>query len=352
MDCEEIREHLSAYVDDLLVAEGKARVEEHLSSCKACQQELASLKALVRELGSLESVKPPKDFLDRLNERIEARSWFPRILRTLFRPMRVKIPLEFAGAVVVAILVFVVLQTQKEELGLKQAPVGLVKQERPSEQVAMEKRQAEAPVSVLEKKATKGRAADSSGALARDEAYEPQLARKAEEETMAKEAEVERPGKSLRDLDQGHRQAHVPEASSPEREIIELALVMKKEIRPESLAPGEGAEAAPPPQKKMRRSLALPQAGTSAKPDRDEEKDDSLSRLKRAIRLVGGEVVSVEYDEQTNTPVSIGARIPAQQIHTFYNKLKELGDLRTPSGAVAGKGHGVLSVSIRLLPSK
>jgi hypothetical protein len=318
MDCEEIREHLSAYVDDNLDAGGKARVEEHLLSCKACQQELASLKALVRELGSLESVEPPKDFLDQLNERIEARSWFPKILRTLFKPMRVKIPLEFAGAVAVAILVLVFLHTQKEELGLKQAPVGLVKQEGPSGQVAMEKQQAKAPWS-LEGKASKGRVVDSSRELAKDEAYERQLARKGGEER---------------------------------REVIELTLVMKKEIPPESLAPGAAMEAAPTPPKKMRRSLALQETAPPARPKTDEELDDSLSRLKKLIELLGGEVVSVEYDKQTKRLASIGAQIPAHQIHTFYNKLKELGDLRTPPEAVTGKGNEVLSVSIRLLPSE
>jgi hypothetical protein len=318
MDCEEIREHLSAYVDDLLDAGGKARVEEHLLSCKACQQELASLKALVSELGSLESVEPPKDFLDQLNERIEARSWVPKILRTLFKPMRVKIPLEFAGAVAVAILVLVFLHTQKEELGLKQAPVGLVKQEGPSEQVAMEKQQAKAPWS-LEGKASKGRVVDSSRELAKDEAYERQLARKGGEER---------------------------------RKVIELTLVMNKEIPPESLEPGAAMEAAPTPPKKMRRSLALQETAPPARPKTDEELDDSLSRLKKLIELLGGEVVSVEYDEQTKRLASIGAQIPAHQIHTFYNKLKELGDLRTPPEAVTGKGNEVLSVSIRLLPSE
>lgn len=319
MDCEEIREQLSAYVDDLLDAGDKARVEEHLLSCKACQQELASLKALVSELGSLESVEPPKDFLDQLNERIDARSWFPKILRTLFKPMRVKIPLEFAGAVAVAILVLVFLHTQKEELGLKQAPVGLVKQEEPSEQVAMEKQQAKAPVWSLEGKASKGRVADSSSDLAKGEAYERQLARKGGEER---------------------------------REVIELTLVMKKEIRPESLAPGAAMEVAPTPQKKMRRSLALQETAPPARPETNEELDDSLSRLKKLIELLGGEVVSVEYDEQTKRLASIGAQIPAQKIHAFYNRLKELGDLRTPPEAVTGKGNEVLSVTIRLLPSE
>ncbi|MGD9040738.1 MAG: zf-HC2 domain-containing protein [Desulfobacteraceae bacterium] len=341
MDCEEIRERLSAYVDDDLDRASKAVVEEHLASCKACQQEVASLKALVRELGALESVEPPKDFLNQLNERIEARSWFPKILRTLFKPMRVKIPLEFAGVVAVAILVFIVLHTQKEELGLKKAPVGPARQERPSEQVVVARGQAEAPGRSKEERVHE-KGVEAFGEGMKEESYtEPQLASRPEEEKMAKKYAADTLKQAVKD-----------QAPPPERESIELALVMKKEIPPESLAPGAAMEAAPAPKKKMRRSLALPQTVPSGKPDRDEEQDDSLSRLRKLIELVGGEVVSVEYNEQTNTPASIGAWIPADQVYTFYNKLKELGDLRTPPEAVTGKGHEVLSVSIRLLSSE
>jgi hypothetical protein len=323
MDCGEIKERLSAYVDDVLDAESRAVVEEHLSTCKDCQQELVSLKALVRELGSLESVEPPKDFLDQLHERIEARSWFPKVLRTLFVPMRVKIPLEFAGAVAVAILVFSVLHTQKDQLKLLQAPEGL-KQERIAERIAKEDSLEEVPVRLRQEKAREKRAANTFGRVAKDEAQKPQLAYKA--------ATAEQP--------------------PAEKETIELALVMKKEIRPEPLAPGAAMEAAPAPKKKMSRSLARQQAAPPAKPERDEEVEESLPRLERLIELVGGEVVSVEYNEETNTLESIRAEIPARQIHTFYNKLKELGDLQAPPEAVSGEAHEVLPVFIRLLPSK
>jgi hypothetical protein len=340
MDCEEIKERLSAYVDDLLDGESRALVEEHLSSCKACEQEWVSLKALVRELGSLESVEPPKDFLDQLNERIEARSWFPRIFRTLFKPMRVKIPLEFAGAVAVALLVFAVLHTQKDQMKLAQAPEGL-KQEMASEQVAEEQRQAEAPGRPMKERAQK-EDVEAFGVGVKEEPYtERRLARGPEEEKMAKQYAADTLKPAVKD-----------QAPPPEREPIELALVMQKEVRPESLAPGAAMEAAPAPKKKMRRSLAVPQVAPSAKPDRDEAQDDSLSKLKRLIELVGGEVVSVEYGAQTNQPTSIEAQIPAQQIHTFYSKLKELGDLRTPPEAVTEKGDAVLPVSILLLPSE
>lgn len=299
MKCGDIKERLSEYVDDILDPETRVLVDEHLSACKDCQHTLASLKAVVSELGALDSVEPPEDFLNQLHERMEKRSRFPRILRTLFMPMRVKIPLEFAGAVAVAILVFSILHTQKDQLRLAEPPAGL-KQEGASGQVEMENRQAKAR---------------------KDQGYERPL-------------------------------ADISKAPPAERETIELALVMRKEIRPKALAPRAAMEAAPAPKKKIDRSLALPQPAPSAKPERDEEVDDSLLKLTRLIELVGGEVVSVQYDEETNTAESIWAEIPATQIDTFYNRLKELGDLQTPPEAFAGKGEAVLPICIRLLPSK
>jgi hypothetical protein len=351
MKCGEIKERLSEYVDDILDPETKALVDEHLSACEDCQHTLASLRAVVSELGALESVEPPENFLDQLHERMEKRFRFPKILRILFLPMRVKIPLEFAGAVAVAILVFSILHTQKDQLRLAETPVGL-KQEGVSEQVEMEKRQAKAPSRVMEERVFKERGVGSFGEGAKEEAYKPQLARKAREESMGKEDAVGTLAKARKDQGYEHPLADISKAPPEERETIELALVMKKEIGPEALTPRAAMEAAPAPKKKIDRSLALPQPAPSAKPERDEGVDDSLLKLTRLIELVGGELVSIQYDGETNTPESIWAEIPATQIDTFYNKLKELGDLLTPPEAFAGKGEAVLPVCIRVLPSK
>ncbi len=351
MKCGEIKERLSEYVDDILDPATKALVDQHLSACEDCQRELASLKALVSELEALDSVDPPKDFLDQLHERMEVRSRFPKILRTLFLPMRVKIPLEFAGAVAVAILVFSILHTQKDQLRLAEPPVGL-KQEGASEQVTREKRQAKAPARVMEERVLKGRAVDSFGEGAKEEAYKPRLAPRAEEERMAKEDTADTLAKALKDRGYERPLADIPQAPRAERQAIELALVMKKEMGPKALAPGSAMEAAPAPKKKIDRSLALPQAAPSAKPERDEEAEDSLLKLTRLIELLGGEVVSVQYDKETNTPEFVRAEIPARQMDTFYNKLKELGDLLTPHKTVTAKEEEVLPVRIRLLPSK
>lgn len=343
MNCGEVKEFLSEYVDDVLDPETKAVVDEHLSACEDCQQELVSLKALVSDLGSLESVEPPKDFLDQLHERIEKRSWFSEILRALFVPMRVKIPLEFAGAAAVAVLVFAFLYTQQDQLKLTEAPVSL-KRGRVTEKAPMELAQpsvsrpkegvaekgalgdtpVEAPLSLKEERAAKKMAFDTFGGVAKDEDYRPQRAYK----------------------------ASTAESPPAAKETIEVALVLRKELRPEALTPGAAMEAAPASKKKMRRSLAMKDAEPSARPERDEEVEDSFTKVKRFIGLVGGEVVSVEYNKETNTPESIRAEIPSEQLYTFYNKLKELGDLQTLPKTATGKEQEVLPVRIRLLSSK
>jgi hypothetical protein len=300
MNCSKIKELLSEYVDEVLDVKTKALVDEHLSTCKDCQQELASLKALVNELGSLESVAPPSDFLHQIHERMEQRSWFPKILRTLFAPMRVKIPLEFAGAVAMAILVFFLVHIQRDQYKMAEAPMSL-KQEKVAEKGAL----------------------DSLAKGLKDEVYKPKLAHKT--------ATAEKP--------------------SERKETIELALTIKRALPSETYAPEAAMEAAPAPKKRIKRSLAKRKAVSSAKPETDKSDDDFLPKLTRVVEIAGGKVVSIEYTKVSKRPESIHAEIPAGHFHTLYNRLKELGDLQGTPKSVTKKDQGVLLVRIRLLSS-
>lgn len=123
MDCRHVREHLSDYIDGGLDAKNKALVEEHLSVCKDCRQEVASLRMLIRDLGSMETVAPPKDFLEQFHRRMERRSGFSKILNTLSIPIRAKLPMKLAGAVVMAVLVFAIFQIQEDQYGTKITPM-------------------------------------------------------------------------------------------------------------------------------------------------------------------------------------------------------------------------------------
>ncbi|MFC1884122.1 zf-HC2 domain-containing protein [Thermodesulfobacteriota bacterium] len=115
MKCSEIKDNLSSYIDGVLNAEDTASVEDHIKGCENCREELSALRSLVEELNSLDSVKPPPDFLEKLNERIEAESGFSKLMSTLFLPFRIKIPLELATAAITAVLVVFILNLQQEE---------------------------------------------------------------------------------------------------------------------------------------------------------------------------------------------------------------------------------------------
>jgi len=59
MNCDAIREQLSAYLDGELEAEEAEQVREHLASCEACRKELASLEELTGVLRALPRHKAP-----------------------------------------------------------------------------------------------------------------------------------------------------------------------------------------------------------------------------------------------------------------------------------------------------
>jgi anti-sigma factor RsiW len=61
-DCAEIRERLSAYIDDEILAQERARIEEHLRHCNACVLELTSLRQINELLDSMPNETPAPAF--------------------------------------------------------------------------------------------------------------------------------------------------------------------------------------------------------------------------------------------------------------------------------------------------
>ena len=122
MECYQIKELLTEYIDGMLDSQTLTTVEEHLHKCGGCNEEYLSLKALVNELGYLETVKAPKDFLKKTHERIEAGSWFDRIKRLLFFPARIKVPVELTALATTAVLVFIIFNMVQPEKQDKNIP--------------------------------------------------------------------------------------------------------------------------------------------------------------------------------------------------------------------------------------
>ncbi len=151
MGCEEIRELLSEYVDGTLDEKTSLRLREHLSACEACQKELASLKALVNELRSLEPVEAPRDFVESLHERVEPRFTMAKVLKLLFVPAGLKIPLEVATVAVLLVALFIGFGRYRPEekvVSLPQAPrqEQVAKKAIPDQEIRVPKEVAPKPV--------------------------------------------------------------------------------------------------------------------------------------------------------------------------------------------------------------
>lgn len=107
MNCQEIRSLLSRYLEDDLDPDVKNLVEQHLGSCSGCARELDVLKGMISSLGKMEKVEPPFDFLESIHERLERPSKARLILRRMFYPPHIKLPIE---AVVVAATILLVVR--------------------------------------------------------------------------------------------------------------------------------------------------------------------------------------------------------------------------------------------------
>ncbi len=327
MECAKIKDLLSEYIDGTLDAQTKALVDEHLLACPECNEELASLKTLIRELGSVESFKAPDDFLEKLHERLEPRFSFRKIMRILFVPGRIKIPLEFATATAMAVLIFSILYIQQPEKMIPGVPENSTH------------------VKVTEKTSMDTVSPSGKGASFKSKPV---------------------PGKAT---------AQKP---AKKREIIELTLLLEKEGSGKAYAPSESIEAAPDRQRDAERSRMARQTAPKAemktdtfrrkkqvtgfaeeeRPVLEEEPRASFSSLhdtfikvKELIMLAEGRTLSVEYEPHTERPKSIRAEIPAKNYKSFCDKLNRLDILHTSPPTISENGQGTIQIRIRFISS-
>lgn len=120
MECERIRKLLLDYLDNELGPEKRRIAESHIAGCQACSGELRRLKGLASNRGDLEKLSLPQDFAKGIRLRKEAKAGMERLLRRLFYPPYIKLPIE-AVTVCAAILVAFYFAA---EIGLVKRPKG------------------------------------------------------------------------------------------------------------------------------------------------------------------------------------------------------------------------------------
>ena len=72
MNCQDLVELLSEYLDNELGAAKRAEVDAHLAACQACQRELQELRATISLVASLPKATAPSALVQSIDEGVRA----------------------------------------------------------------------------------------------------------------------------------------------------------------------------------------------------------------------------------------------------------------------------------------
>jgi hypothetical protein len=198
MQCSDVREKLSAYIEGIVSPEEKQLIDEHLKVCERCSDSLADLRKAHELVRNLEEVEPPPWLTQKVMARVRSETPLKRgVLQKIFYPLHIKLPIEALAVIFVAFMSVHVYRTMQPEMKLTEAPLEEVKpralSEKKEEMRAADRGKPTAQVMVAEKRA-KHRAGYRSPARA----VEPEPAAPSAGAVVRDEIEAEAPPSKLK----------------------------------------------------------------------------------------------------------------------------------------------------------
>lgn len=369
MNCAWSKKLFSEYIDGVLDSDSKAQLEEHLLQCSDCRRSLVELKALVGELRAVEPVKAPDDFLDQLHERIEPRFSIGKILRTLFVPMRIKIPVQFVTATATAVLVFSVINLQQPEKQLpekllKDAPMISEKEESKPELMQehtepLLERKISAPKPVSQKIAAhkKQKTTKAKDIALKGLRMEKATDKKTFARPMQKEKKTIELALVLKTGEPGRADLQfAPKEKTPLPEKVEavdeeskayMGSSSRSRIAGKTASKEDTVAGAVKKDKKTETPLPAQTFELKEKAGEPELDVDKITeKLKKLVKDLNGEIKSINYDNKPGYPISLTVEIPDDKYAVFYGELKKMGVLHGPAPVVNEKKKEMIKIKL------
>ncbi len=114
MNCHDSLERLCDLLDESLDSPERLEVEAHIEGCPDCRLELDRLRATVSLLSRVERPRAPVGFVDRVMTAAHRAPWYRSLGRWLFLPLVIKLPVQAAAMLVIAVLGVYLLQRTPE----------------------------------------------------------------------------------------------------------------------------------------------------------------------------------------------------------------------------------------------
>ena len=123
MECNDVQEKLSAYVEGIISHDEKMLIDEHLTLCQKCCESLADLKKTVEYINNLEDIEPPAWLTQKIMTRVKTEVHQKKgIFQKLFYPLHIKLPIEAVAVIVIAVTALYIFKTIQPVVRLANAP--------------------------------------------------------------------------------------------------------------------------------------------------------------------------------------------------------------------------------------
>lgn len=350
MTCREMEHRIAGLIDGSLAEGERERVEAHLQSCEDCRRALAELKASDALVKRLEEVEPPPWLKTRVMARVREESkGKERVIRRLFFPLHVKLPIQALATVLVAVAAWNVYKAGEPDFrqaafppaAVREAPKAEVPQPPPP---AAEAAKGQAIPPIREKKAFSPppAAVEDRGRRTVDPAREKETA-----DTAVPAAKPERTASVTGTSKDEVASRGAGAVTRPETDSAARAAASEQRQKtlnaPVGVLPGESAkrEAAP--------AAAAPMLSAAVGPAprlditlRTHDPLSAASEVEELLRNIGAR--SVERKTRDGG-VTLTARIRPESLEALREKLKSLGQVRENVQASPRPGA---SLAIRL----
>ncbi|TAJ98224.1 MAG: DUF2275 domain-containing protein [Candidatus Manganitrophaceae bacterium] len=337
MNCDQIQEHLSEYLDKRLDDPRRRIIEDHLVSCPLCLSEVKQLSDGIKGVRGLPEGEPPAGFSQQVMARIRTEAEKPTPWERLFRPFRIKIPLH-ATALLLVVGLAVYLYRANEPIQTERALSV------PTEAASPLKRP---PPSDPEPAEAPPKAFAPAGV---PPSAPPEAERLQENKIAAREA-----GR----LESSDSRDRALMARAPKQETAQES---KSETNPLAGAPlSDSAGSRPTAEAPLKKAqLSAPDIVltliTNAPPDKKEE---LTARVNEIVARSGGTIhPAAEKDDREEARPHFLLDLPKSEYSRFKTELAQIGEIisesqRSPNAPPSGrKPSSTMQIELTFLPEK
>jgi len=354
MNDRHVRDKLSEYIDEMLSQEEVSAVREHLDRCPACMEEYEEMVKIIGHMNQMVSLETPDNFGEKVHERIEKPKSLKRIVKGLFYPLRIKLPLELAGVAAAALLVIYIvgirgkqhvyelaftqrseplaaLQEQKMERGaVREEAITVSKKAQPASELQDEK---------MEKRDKRAEAEEAiSPSKKEPSASAPQEKRMERRDKVKEPVPRSKMVQERREPDLAHQEENIDRKAQIVAEAPSVAKAQRREDPSLEIADKEKGEAKEDADKDTREA----RKDALAKPTPRERS------LENVVTNLGGKIIESEYNEDTRVLESLVIEIPAEKYQKLIQTLEERGDILKPYPSIKEKDKEVITVRLIL----